>query len=129
MSDDYNIAQLPLSCAHRATCHGAFSSLKHKDDMLVDLRTKMEQANERARELDSQLLIRTQSAELSRAKATIKALQAADVAQRKTIDNLSGEAYELRRIMRESKTFDMAEIQDKVSGELHKYRLAVEEDR
>jgi hypothetical protein len=102
---------------------------KNKDDQLAELRGTVTRVEERCAELERDLLIRTQSAELGRARDVIKALQTADVAQRKTIDNLAGETYELRRIMRESKAFDMSEVQGTVSESLHRYRLAVEEDR
>lgn len=119
---------LPLSCGHRNICLGSFNTVKFKDDLLVEAGKDLRRAEERINELKAQLLLRTVSAEITRGKETIKALQKTDVAQRRTIDNLSGETYELRNILRDSK-HDMADVQLRVSDSLAKYRLAVEADR
>lgn len=119
---------LPLSCGHRNICLGSFNTVKFKDDLLVEAGKDLRRAEERINELKAQLLLRTVSAEITRGKETIKALQKTDVAQRRTIDNLSGETYELRNILRDSK-HDMADVQLQVSESLAKYRLAVEADR
>lgn len=119
---------LPLSCGHRNICLGSFNTVKFKDDLLVEAGKDLRRAEERINELEAQLLLRTVSAEITRGKETIKALQKTDVAQRRTIDNLSGETYELRNILRDSK-HDMADVQLQVSESLAKYRLAVEADR
>lgn len=105
------------------------ATVTYKEDQLKQAGLELQRAEERINDLEKQLHMRTVSAEIDREKAIVKRLQLADVAQRKTIDNLSGETYELRRIMRDSKHFDMAEIQGVVSDSLAKYRLAIEEDR
>lgn len=121
-------ADLPLSCEHRNICLGSFNTVKFKDDLLVNAGRDLRQAEERINELEKQLLLRTASAEISRERDLVKALQAADVSQRRTIDNLSGEAYELRNILR-AKGFDMTEVSNAVGESLEKYRLAIEADR
>lgn len=124
---EHTITDLPMSCANRNNCHASFMKTKYRDDELGDARRTLAKADERIVALEEDLLVRTRSAELSRAGAAIKALQAADVAQRKTIDNLAGETYELRNILR-AKGFDMAEVQAQVSESLAKYRLAIAAD-
>lgn len=122
-------ADLPLSCEHRNRCLGTAATVKYRDDQLVQSGLELQRAEERINDLEKQLNMRTASADVAREHAVVKRLQLADVAQRKTIDNLSGETYELRRIMRDSKHFDMADVQGDVSNSLAKYRLAIEEDR
>lgn len=119
----------PMSCERRNRCLGADATVTYKDEQLKTAGLQLQRAEERINDLEKQLHLRTVSAEVDREKAVVKMLQLADVAQRKTIDNLSGETYELRRIMRDSKHFDMADVQSIVGDSLAKYRLAIEEDR
>lgn len=125
---DNPYAQCPMLCATRTECVSAFSKNRLAAEEIAALQKALAVADERIAELERSLVLRTESSDVAREHAVVKALQRVDVAQRKTIDNLAGETYELRNIMR-AKGLDMGEVQTKVTESLAKYRLAVEEDR
>lgn len=121
-------AECPLACDVRNQCISAFSKNRADADDIARLQKALATADVRIAELERSLILRTESADVAREQAVVKTLQKIDVGQRKTIDNLAGETYELRNIMR-SKGLDMAEVQTRVTESLAKYRLAIEEDR
>lgn len=81
-----------------------------KAQELAETRVKLEQADERVRDLEASLVVKTSSIELDRATDRLRALQAIDVTQRKGLDRLSEENFRLRRLLK-TNGYDMEAVE------------------
>jgi predicted nucleic acid-binding Zn-ribbon protein len=110
---------LPLACPQRQGCGATLVSLRSREAEIVQLKDKLETADERLATLETEVKFKTANAEVDKLKQGIAALQRIDVVQRRNLDYLAEECAALRKFMA-AKGLDPVEAQAAVDQALQK---------